>query len=438
MATSSETHVVDIESMAHGGTGVGTLETGRSVFVPRTIPGERVEIEITEEHTNYARGRPIEWIETSEDRIEPDCPYFEQCGGCQFWHMPRERELELKVETAVDNLEHIGNLELPEPEVVEAPDDRRYRSRIEMHRRRTPEIDRTEWSTGFFEAESHDLVPIDDCLVATEPLNEARADLETALEDVGDADILFETADDSSVVVTIIPDQWTGDPPPSLREFAADLETVESVRGVRVIGDDREWVIGDDSVDGSRVIADSPVETIRFPAGLFRQANPAINRQLTDHVREAVEQQGGDHVLELFCGAGNLSFALRDTVDQLVGFEQTSAAVEMASTLASFVQLEGFRFVEADLSDGYRDWLVGDDLGFDTVVLDPPRSGASFVCEELVDADASTIVYVSCEPPALARDLETLAEGGWTVRELTFFDMFPRTYHLEALTILTR
>jgi 23S rRNA (uracil1939-C5)-methyltransferase len=440
MSTSSERHVVDIESLAHGGTGVARLDDGRTVFVPRTIPGERVAIEITEEHVSYSRARPVEILEASDDRIEPDCPYFERCGGCQFWHLRHERELELKVQTAVDNIEHVGDVELPEPDVVEAPDDRRYRTRVEMHRRPDPEADAeaSEWSVGYFEPESHDLVPIDDCLIATETINEARHALEPGLEDVGDADLLFETADDSSVVVTIVPDGWPGDPPPSLREFAADLETVERIRGVRIVGDDREWVIGDDSVDGREVMADSPVEAIRVPAGLFRQANPAVNGVLAERVREAVVEFGGRHVLELFCGVGNLSFALRDDVDRLVGFEQTEAAVEMASTIATFVQLDSFRFVEADLSGGYRQWLLEDDLDFDTVVLDPPRSGAPNVCEELADASADAIVYVSCDPPALARDLETLAEGGWDVETVTMFDMFPRTHHLEVLAVLTR
>jgi 23S rRNA (uracil1939-C5)-methyltransferase len=440
MTDDNETYRVEITDIAHGGDGVGRLPEGLVVFVPRTIPGEEVDIEVTERKPNFARGRIVDIHETSDERVESDCPYFSECGGCQFWHMPYDREVDYKTQSAFETIERLNDAELPEPDIVEAPSDRRYRSRVRFHRRRTGgEEGEHPFDIGFFGQESHDLVSVEDCPISADTVNRARRQVEEGVRDVGDVELLVETADEDSAVLTIVPQAGAPeDPPESFRDFADDLSDCDAIRGVRFVGDDRDWVGGDASVDGTELMAEPPVETIRIPAGLFRQANPEVNPQLVDAVREAVDRAEARQVLELFCGVGNISFGLRDTVEALLGFEIDETAVEMAETMAKFAGHEDMAFLEADLSEGLPDVETLHRYDYDTVVLDPPRGGAPDVCCELADVDAETIVYISCAPAALGRDLATLEGGGWRAREMTMFDMFPRTSHVEVLTILER
>lgn len=438
MTDESETVRLSIHDIAHGGDGVGRLPDGQVVFVPRTLPGEEVEVEITETKPNFSRGRVVEFHETSDERVASDCPYFAECGGCQYWHLPYDRELDYKMEAAVETIERLSGLDVPEPEIHEAPSDRDYRTRVRFHRRRGDREGDSPWEIGFFARESHELVPVDECPITTERANRARRQVEEGVEDVGDVELLIETADEATAIVTIVPQANAPDEPPeSLLAFAESLEDCDAIRGLRFVGENRDWFAGDESVDGSQVLADSPVETIRIPAGLFRQANPAVNDQMVENIRDIVEAAGSRSVLELFCGVGNVTFALRDRVEALLGVELDETAVEMAQTMAEFTGREEIAFVEADLSEGIPDTDPVAAYQYDTVILDPPRGGAPEVCRDLVEVEAETLIYVSCAPAALGRDLGTLTGGNWEVESVSMFDMFPRTSHVEVVTVLT-
>lgn len=427
---------IEIDDIAHGGDGVGRLPDGQVVFVPRTTPGDRADVRVVEDRPNWVRAEVVRFRERADDRIESDCPFYRECGGCQYWHVPYELEVDYKTDAALEVIGRAGDLELPELEVTKAPSDRHYRTRVRFHRRRQAS---GEWEIGFFAHQSHELVEIDACLVSHDVINRARRDIEKGVRDVGNAELLIETANADSAVISILPkENAPEEPPESLIGFAGGLDAIDSIRGVRFVGDDKEWVGGDASVDGREVLADSPVETIRIPAGLFRQANPEVNRLLVDAVRDAVRAARASSVLELFCGVGNLTFAMHDSVDRLLGVEVDDVAVEMAETMAQFAQCEGVAFVQGDLAGGFTQIPGPDTFDYDTVVLDPPRGGAPGVCRELVDSTAETIIYVSCDPAALGRDLKTLAEGGWRPSSLRMFDMFPRTSHVETLAVLER
>jgi len=439
MSEETETVRVEIHDIAHGGDGVGRLPDGQVVFVPRTLPGEEVEIRVTESKPTFARGQIVEIHEVSGDRVESECPYFAECGGCQYWHLPYDREVDYKMEAAADTVERLSGCELEDPEFVDAPDYRDYRTRVRFHRRRVERDGERDWAIGFFAQESHDLVAVDDCPVTTERVNRARRQVEEGVTDAGDVELLVETADEDSAIITITPQaNAPEEPPETLLAFAESLDEQDAIRGLRFVGEQRDWFAGDESVDGSQVLADSPIETIRVPAGLFRQANPAVNDQMVGAIREMIERAGSSRVLELFCGVGNLTFALRDRVDALLGVELDETAVEMAQTMAEFGGRDDIAFVEADLSEGLPDTDPVAAYPYDTVVLDPPRAGAPDVCADLGEADAETIVYVSCAPAALGRDLGTLTDGHWQIASCTMFDMFPRTSHVEVVTVLSR
>lgn len=426
---------IEITDVAHGGEGLGRLDDGRVVFVPRAVPGDVVDIDIEERHRDFARGAIERVVEPSEHRVEPACPYFARCGGCQFWHVPYARELEWKTDAAVEAIERSGDVVLPSPTVHEAPSRERYRNRAEFHRRET---DEEGWGVGFFESRSDRLVPVSDCLVADERVNRARRALEEALDGAGALDVMIETAGAESCVAIVSSPEGDEDPPRGLFEFADELDSIPSIRGIRWVGGDREWVGGDASVDGGEALAEPPLDEVRVPAGLFRQANSEVNERLVGRVAEIIDTDRTTHLLELFSGLGNFAFALEGRVERLLAVEGDEAAVEMGNTLADFAGLEHVHFLEEDLSEGFVDLEPVEELGWNTVLLDPPRGGAEGVCRELAEFDADRIVYVSCDPPALGRDLDVLAEADWRVERLELFDMFPATAHVEVVAELRR
>lgn len=442
-----DTQRVEIERVVQGGEGLGRLSDGRVVMIPGVLPGEVVDIQLTAEHDSYASGELVDIVEASEARVTPDCRYAERCGGCQFWHTDAATQFELKVRAAEETLDRLANVETDEIERIPAPMDRRYRTHATFHRREVDDASDGEqdvpFSIGFFESASDQLVEVDDCLVAVDAVNEARRAIEPALREVGEVDLLIETADSDSCVVSVnvLHDGSEWEPPSSFGEWGANLGEVRSIRGVRVLTDRREWVLGDPTVDADQCLAHSPLESMRVPAGLFRQANPAVNRRVVDWVAEAAESHDISTVLELFSGTGNISFGLRAQLDRLVGLEVAEQAVQTANTMAQFKQLDGFEFRCRDLAAGTGEAVDENDGPFEAVVMDPPRGGAEGIVDELVANEwmaRKAILYVSCDPPALARDLSDLTDGPWRLESLAAFDMFPRTSHLEMGAVLVR
>lgn len=436
---------VTIERLAHGGDGIGYLDDGRIVFVSATLPGEVVDVEVFELKKSYARARVEELVEPSPARRTPECPFFQACGGCQFWHTSYDEELRLKTEAGWEAISRISRVELPEARVVAAPEASRYRSRVVFHQRRGHRDKKTGAlepnKIGFYRAQSKQLVDVDDCLITDALLNEVRRALEPALRDVGDCEIILETADAQSAVVTLVPkSNYRTNLPRSLKAFMQSVDQNPLIRGVRVVGKNEDVIFGDIGVDADQILARPPVESARLGSGDFRQSNRAMNQRLVDEVSAHISASGATSVLELYCGAGNFSFAMPETVERIVGLEYGEAAVQSAKALARLAELPRHTFAMANLDKGLEKTPWPGAQGFDLVLLDPPRTGAATVCQELAEREdgPKTIVYVSCDPACLGRDLKTLASGRWRVDSLTLLDMFSRTSHIESIAVLSR
>lgn len=433
---SEDRETVEIVRVAQGGDGVGYLSDGRVVFVPRTLPGDRARVRIVKRKRSWARAVVEAIVEPSRARVDAECAYFERCGGCQWWHASYADEFSFKVEAALQTLERISRLSLPNPRTHAAPRASRYRTKVTFHRRRGQD---TPWRIGFFEQGSEKIVEVRDCMIADEGLNAARQALEPALRDVGDAEVVLETAGGGGVVVTIVPQERMHRAPPSLRALAQTIAHNELIAGLRLCCSQEDRVWGDVTVAADQVLARAPLEGARLGSGGFRQAFAAMNRVLVNDVATRVEREGAEAVLELFSGSGNFSFAMPSCVKRLVGVEANPAAVEGAEGMARLAGEDRYEFLAADLSEGFTHALPEEGSCFDLVLLDPPRQGADAVCEELARGEgADKVVYVSCDPACLARDLKTLSAGGWAVEDVAFFDMFPRTAHIETVAVLRR
>jgi len=412
-----------IERMSHGPDGVARHQ-GRVVFVRDTAPGDVVDARVTAQRPSYSRAVLGTIHAPGTARREPPCPFVGRCGGCQWQHLTYAAQLAAKQRNLVDHLSRIGGLDPgPVRPVVPAPDEWRYRHRLNLRVQ--------DRRLGFYRAESHELVEIGACLIAAPPVDEGLAAARRWL-DLVDTRIrrLSVAASEAGGAVVLVANAEgpfaPGDGPRNLDLVARADET--GVRGVVMHGKGWRHAWGDTSV--SAVVDDAPVVTT---AGEFTQVNLAANRRLAAIVLELAAVEPGDDVLDLYCGAGNLALPLARRGANVVGVERSPRAVADAEANARRLGLVRCRFVCAPVERALGELAVAPRI----VVLDPPRGGAAAIVQDLLRLRAQRVVYVSCDPPTLARDVAALVRRGYRLQAVQPIDLFPQTYHLEAVACLT-
>ena len=422
--TRTTTLTATVESLAPGGDGVAIVEHGgerRAVFLAGTAPGDVVAAEV-DFSRRPARGRVIELRTAGPDRVTPACPWVERCGGCDWMHLS----------TGAQARAHADLLRaaLPAPwrdvpvEVHAAPPTLAYRARARLHVR-SGKGGRVE--VGMHEAGTHDPVPVERCAVLDPALEAARRALAPLLEGCrGRGDAQLALGVDRRPVLEL---RWHGDVAPATfarleRAVAAGelagarVRLAESTRPA-VVGDPTPWTTGADGAP------------LRLPPGGFAQAHEAMNASLARYVAERARAAAADKAVELYAGAGNLSVLLAREVRELVLVESSRDACEAARANLAARGLRA-RVVEASADD--HAWSPATRL----LVLDPPRTGARAVAERLAAAPrVAHVVYVSCDPQTLGRDLALLAPA-YAARAVAAFEMFPQTSHLEAVVTLER
>ena len=415
-----------IDRLSYGPAGVGRSE-GKVVFVPGTVPGDEVEVAIDEEKKNYARGHVTTLVSPSSHRRIPPCPYVTRCGGCPWQHISYEAQLKAKEATVREQLQRIGGIaDPPVLPIIAAPSEWHYRHRLRLRVENNARL-------GFSPPQSHDIVEIGACLIAGEAsalqLRAARewvTALHTMLHHVeivgqgqakndetfvlvGEADEMFHQRDDA--VCT---------------QF---LRTHPTVSGLLLSGHGwrRTWgnpvVTCDLGVDGL---------SLQVSRGTFTQVNSAGNQALIATLLQLGGFQKEQRVIELYCGAGNFSLPIAQRVSTLIGIESAFDAVADARANAARAGVSNVQFLRASAQEGVRQ-LLRKNTQCEVVVLDPPRTGAAEVVEELPRFAAHMIAYVSCDPTTLARDIRQLQRYGYRLHVAQPIDLFPQTYHVETV-----
>jgi 23S rRNA (uracil1939-C5)-methyltransferase len=419
---------VTIVGIAQGGDGVARLPDGRVLFVPRAVPGDVVRVELVQSKKAFARGHVLEVLVRAAQRIESSCPYFDRgCGGCQYQHVDYDSEVHWKAQAAFEAMSRISKVALPEPKVFSSSQRQGYRNRATFHV--------AGGRLGFYGSASRRLIEVEQCSITNDAINAALSELGSALGRVRSAELLVELAGHDEVVATL--DVDGGLDPETEQRLSRLVETSRRIRGVRAKSSrgNREW--GRPLVDVSFALARPPVDEFSMPSGQFRQANAELNQRLVGYVRDLVARNGVRRVLELYAGAGNFSFALADLLEAFLGLEGNPVAIEAAQQMAARAGMAHMNFAVADLNDGIPASTGVNPGEFDAVILDPPRQGAAEVCRGLTrDGRPRHVIYVSCDPACLGRDLQILKDAGYEIRELSFFDMFPGTAHIETVVYL--
>jgi tRNA/tmRNA/rRNA uracil-C5-methylase (TrmA/RlmC/RlmD family) len=399
---------VTVGPVAHGGHCVARHE-GRVVFVRHSLPGERVVVRVTEDrHSAFCRADAVEILEASPDRVERPCPYSGPglCGGCDWQHVAPDAQRQLKADVVREQLARLAGLDDVDLTVEELPGGPlRWRSRARFA------VDRSG-AAGLRRHRSHDVVVLDDCPITVEPA--AHAVLHQRWPGAGAVDV---SVDSTGAVTTTRLDR-RGHPTSSrVVRPGGDLPEEPSARAERHAGG-RDW-----EVEGTG----------------FWQVHPAAADALVAAVTGFADVRAGETVLDLYAGAGLFGGALAPAAGpggRVVCVESDEAACAAAdANLADLPQAEVW---QGDVdAEGLGELL--DELGTapDVVVLDPPRAGAGpAVSRLLAGTGARAVVYVACDPAALARDVAAFAEGGYRLAAVRGFDAFPMTGHVECVALL--
>ena len=399
---------VTVGPVAHGGHCVARHE-GRVVFVRHALPGERVVARVTEDrHPGFCRADAVEVLEASPDRVERPCPYSGPglCGGCDWQHAAPAAQRELKAAVVREQLARLAGLSDVEVTVEELPGGPlRWRSRARFA------VDRSG-AAGLRRHRSHDVVVLDDCPITVE--SGARAVLGQRWPGAGAVDV---SVDSTGAVTTTRLDRRGRPTSSRVVRPGGDLPSVPSSRAERHAGG-RDW-----EVEGTG----------------FWQVHPAAADALVDAVAGFAEVRPGETVLDLYAGVGLFGGALAPAAGadgRVVCVESDEAACAAAdANLADLPQAEVWQG-EVD-TDGLGELLGELDGGPDVVVLDPPRAGAGpAVSRLLAGTGARAIVYVACDPAALARDVAAFGEAGYRLAAVRGFDAFPMTAHVECVALL--
>ncbi len=411
--------VVEITGLAYGGSGVGRIN-GKVVFVPYTAPGDKARIEITSEKKSFSQGRLVGLLSASPSRVPPPCGYFGVCGGCALQHVSYPVQVEWKDRTLGETLKRIGKVDaLQWDPPVPSPGEFGYRTRARFHGE-GPRF-------GFYEPDSHRVVDIEECPVLDPALNAALSGIRGAFRESGaDPSVLkgFEIGVGGNGKAAASFD-LRRNPPATLLKA---LEKITALKGFELRGP-RSMTSGDVTLEYLAFGIES-----KSRIGAFSQVNLPQNENLIKKVLEYCGLTGTEPVLDLFSGTGNLTIPLARASKEATGVESNGEAVKLAMENAAKNRITSAGFVGEDAAG----WLKRNIKGLEkerphVVVLDPPRGGDPEAAGLLAALKPKKIIYVSCSPPTLARDISMLAGSGYRLFRAGVIDMFPQTYHIECV-----
>lgn len=417
-----------MEGLAFGGAGVAHGPGGLTVFVRGGYPGDVALARFGRRKKRWAEADAARILTPSPQRREPVCPLAHVCGGCPWMGFDYAAQLEWKRRIVRELFARIGKLDV-EPEPVAGGAQTGYRARVRMR----VTGDEKGAQLAFRRAASNALVPVRSCPVATDAVNALIGQVNGHLASrpgfaAGVEEIELEASGHAGRVV--ITPRGGG---PSRGEMEAMLAACAALRGAAVKGKNRPVTYGDPYLETS--IGEGVA--LRHGPGAFTQINPEQNHVLIRRAREMARPAPGTTALDLYCGIGNFSFPLALAGMAVTGVDSSKAAVEdavynrgqLGMSLADFSSEDAARAAARYAARG---------LGFDAVMLDPPRGGAAELIGDAAKLARERIVYISCDPPALARDAAALARLGFAPVRLALVDMFPHTAHIESVLLMER
>jgi len=434
--------LVTIDTLTFGGAGLGRVD-GKVCFVPFTAVGDRVRVRIVTEKKSYLEGMVLECLVPSPQRIAPPCPVFGECGGCSWQHLPYDLQRTTKDDIFAEILTRATRIErdkiLP---ILPAPEPYNYRSRVQFK----VSCEGGNLSLGFYRKGTHEVIDIPcGCAIANEQVNRIFQQLRMSMpafpepDKVPQIDVVTGGAGDATVLFHYVGDrldevfEWLREETPGrLSVSGVFLQRGRKAAIRKVWGDERLSYTFSREQD-----PEFPETSFSFRCGGFSQVNYRQNSVLIETALRWAGLKGTERVLDLFCGNGNFSLPLARYCAEVVGYEDFARSLDDAIENARRNDQANISFFRRDSTRGVRELAQRGEC-FDVILLDPPRTGALDTIKLLPQLKPEKILYVSCDPPTLARDLASLQKNGYGIVSSCAVDMFPQTYHIESITILQK
>jgi 23S rRNA (uracil1939-C5)-methyltransferase len=403
-----------LTTLAYGGEAIGRHD-GRAVFVPFALPGEIVRARIIEERKNFARAELLEVVKASPERIAPKCPHYTACGGCHYQHLSYANQLRIKTEVLRDQLARIGKIANPPVrEIIPSPNEWNYRNHIQFHLDEDAKLAfvATQANSARHDATTPNLLPITECHLPEADINALWPTLDfepgTPLNRVS-----LRTGHDIMLILE-------SDSPET-----PELELESDISVVHLVEDDPVIMAGD-----GYLVIEVLGRPFKVSAASFFQVNTPMAAKMVEHLLEVLPVSPTTTLLDVYCGVGLFSAFFAPRVGKVIGIEAAPSSCEdFAVNLDEFDNVELYEAPAEEVLPHLKKFA-------DIALLDPPRAGLDrAVIDALIAKKPETIAYVSCDPATLARDAARLIAGGYKLKQVTPFDLFPKTYHIESISI---
>lgn len=424
-------------SYTHSGQGVVKID-GYPLFVNNIIIGEKANIIVTKTNKSYGFGRVKELLTTSEHRVEPKCPLFPKCGGCQIQHMDATMQAQFKTEQVQSLMTRMAKLDIEVNDILSMEEPYYYRNKAQI-----PVGDNGQ--CGFYRVNSNDIIDMNSCLIQSKAINDTYLVVKDWVKTSNNTKYLkhilikegFNTKELMVVLITknfklnaleALVNKLTVNP--NIKSIVLNLnERTDNV----ILGDKQKVIYGELQI--SDKLNDF---SFNISPKSFYQVNPIQTKVLYEQALNLSAITNEDVVVDLYCGVGTISMFLAQKAKKVIGVEIVSAAIEDAKRNAALNGIDNIEFICSDVKD-YVDSLKEANFTPDVVVVDPPRKGLDeSSIKQISEMNPKRIVYVSCDPATLARDLARFTLEGYTTKLVQPVDMFPHTFHVETVCLLSK
>ncbi|HAD81358.1 MAG: 23S rRNA (uracil-5-)-methyltransferase RumA [Candidatus Edwardsbacteria bacterium RIFOXYD12_FULL_50_11] len=434
---------ISLENLAYGGDAVGHHQ-GQAVFVPYGVPGDELKVKIIEPHKTYSRGEVHEIIKPSDHRVKPACRHFGICGSCQWQMMDYQYQLEQKTNITREIFKRLGKIEIDEIAVLPPAGEWHYRNKAQY----PVQASKNGNGMGYYRLKSHDLVDIQECPLLEEPITQAFRKVKEVINKSGLKGstpaghsgnlrhLILRYSKSEEALSLVLVTRYEPDLHKIAQRILAEVPNIKSVwqnvnpaRGNVILG--KKWT----HLGGVEYLSERIGHiTCRLSPGSFLQSNLRTSEMAYQNIKESLQLSPGDEVADLYSGMGSIALQLAGQAKRVTAIEEFAPAVDDARVNAALNNIGNCEFLCGRAEDQLIKLKSADAL-----VLDPPRQGAApGVIEAIAGLNPARIAYLSCNPSTLARDAALLVGRGYKLQKLFLADMFPQTYHIENLAILTR
>ncbi len=436
---------LDIHDLNHQGDGVGKYDNF-AIFVPQALPGERIRAAITEVKKNFARAEVLQYCDRAANRVEPPCPYFFRCGGCQLQHLSYNGQLQYKYNLVVDQMKKVAGIKNPKvQEVIGMDYPWYYRNKIQIPVKSFG----SQLKMGLFQKNSHNLVEIDHCMIQQSGNNQIINRLRELMnyyqdyfsgvnlkyivsrvgEKTGQMQVTFVTDKENFTHYAKIADNLTE----NVSGIVSIMQNINKKMGTTIMGDKFRTLWG-----RSYLIDKLLEKKFRISAGAFYQVNSQQTEVLYQKLFDLCQLKGDGQIVDLYCGIGTITILAAEKAKRVTGIEVSPSAVQDAQINGDINGITNIDFYRSKAEDPEIKSLLRN-MNPELVIMDPPRKGCDQQLFQTIDLiKPEQIAYVSCNPATMARDVLQLVELGYYPEIFQPVDMFPQTTHVEVIGIFNK